>query len=284
MSEKDEVKGTEGIEESKLPVISSAKDIFEEIDPEELVKALEKRVTGAWTYEFPMEGKMVRGLSSVGADETALFIAQKSKGQTVIRIMPGSFKSIEEPDCFKVEVMAGVYVVGFYNGRPTDLLLNSAFGFSKMPKRGIRKDKSTWDIPHAEAIALTKAQRNAKAHLIPDRLKQVIMREALKKGKMAKTDPDSPEESAQNGNGKESERANNGNGDESKITSPQRNCINGLLKNAKVKKETRTTITQELEEIDKNGNCLMSKQRASDWIKQLYTEVGIGHKQEGLKV
>jgi hypothetical protein len=210
MEDTKKSEGTEGMEESKLPVISSAKDIFEKVDTGELVKALENRVTGAWAYEFPMDGKPVKGLSAPGVDEACLFIAQQSQGQTVIRTIPGTLKVTEEPDNFSAEVMAGVYVLGFIKDKPAELMLSTHIGYSKQVKRGVRKDKSTYGIPHAEVLAVRKAERNAKAHAIPDRIKEKIMAMALKKGKVVASDPDSPEESEQSGNGKEQEKKSNG--------------------------------------------------------------------------
>jgi hypothetical protein len=182
--------------------ISSAVDIFDQIDTGELAKYLDKEVTGSWAYEFKLDPSKpaVHGLSSAGANEASRFIAHKSGGQIVIRTM--TLESvIEEPDCFKATVKAGSYIVGFAGGKPIELLLDTSIGFAKQMKKGSRKDGSTWDIPHAEVIAVTKAERNAKAHLIPERIKAEIIRIALGKGKVAPTDPDSAGEKETNGNG-----------------------------------------------------------------------------------
>jgi len=254
MSEKDEVKGIEGIEESKLPIISSAKDIFEKVNTGELVKALENRVTGAWAYQFPMEGKEIRGLSAPGADEACLFIAQESKGQTVIRTIPGSLRVTEEPDCFKAEVTAGVFVLGFIKDKPAELMLSTHIGYSKQMKFGIRKDKSTWDIPHAEVLAVRKAERNAKSHAIPDRIKAEIMKMALKMGKVSPTDTETPESAEPSE--ETTPPVNN------KATEAQISYLEKLVKSTKVGKETRERLLAEMKKP-------MAKERANGWIKML---------------
>jgi len=188
--------------------ISSAVDIFDQIDTGELAKYLDREVTGSWAYEFRMDGKPVHGLSAAGANEASRFIAHKSGGQIVIRTM--NLESvIEEPDCFKATVKAGSYIVGFAGGKPIELLLDTSIGFAKQMKKGKRTDPEQikakgefWDIPHAEVLAVTKAERNAKAHLIPDRIKTEIINLALKKGRVSTTDPDGAGEKEGDGNGK----------------------------------------------------------------------------------
>lgn len=181
--------------------ISSAVDIFDQIDTGELVKSLDKEVDGAWAYEFSMDGKPVSGLSADGASETCRFIAYKSGGQVVIRVIGFEAPVIEEPNCFKASVKAGCYVTGIVNGKPVELLLNTSIGYAKQLKKGTRKDGTTWDIPHAEVLAVVKAERNAKAHLIPPRIKKVVITKALQKGKVAPVDPDGAGEKEGNGNG-----------------------------------------------------------------------------------
>jgi len=184
--------------------ISSAVDIFDQIDTGELAKYLDKEVTGAWAYIFLdengkpvlMNGKEVHGLSAVGANETCRFLAHKTKGQMVIRAIKLE-SVIEEPDCFKASVLAGSYIVGFSSGQPIELLLNTSIGFARQSKTSQAGKK----IIHAEVNAVTKAERNAKSHLLPDKITNEVIRIALLKKKVVKGDPDSGEEKQTNGEG-----------------------------------------------------------------------------------
>jgi len=198
-------------QEQLQKTISSAIDIFEMIDTGELAKHLEKEVTGAWAYIFVdedgkpvlMNGKQVHGLSAIGAHETCRFLSHRTGGQLVIRAI--SLDSvIEEPDCFKASVKAGSYVVGFVSGKPTELLLDTSIGFARQSKTSQKGKK----IIHAEVNAVTKAERNAKSHLIPARIKDEVIKIALRKKKVVIGDPDESRENNGNDYISENEYAN----------------------------------------------------------------------------
>lgn len=244
-----------GEETETLPILHSAKDLFEQIDTGELVADLEKRVTDAWAYEFQMDGKPVRGLSAAGARESAVAIAHQSGGQLVIRVI-GLESMVEEPDCFKATVKAGAYVIGIVNGKPLELLTATSIGYAKQPKYGIRKDKTKWAVNHAEVIAVSKAERNAIAHLIPDRIKQKILEVALQRGKVQ-----SEEVSA----GGESESPPSKNGD--LATDKQISYIKRILKSEKV-------LDQQRSDCKKAMAKGLTKFQASKWIELLKETVG----------
>lgn len=253
-----------GEETETLPILQSAKDLFEQIDTGELVADLEKRVTGAWAYQFPMDGKPVKGLSAAGARESAVAIAHQSGGQLVIRVLgfepPGV---VEEPDCFKASIKAGVYVVGVVQGKVLELLTATSIGYAKQPKYGKRaKDGPTWkkgdrySIVHAEVHSVSKAERNAIAHLIPDRIKNKILEIALRTGRVESEEVSQPaNEKPPSSNGK------NG------ITTKQLNLIQRLLKNSKI-------TDQQQADFKKAFNKGMTSKQASQWIEFLNDFIG----------
>jgi len=250
-----------GVETEALPVLQSARDLFDRIDTGELVADLEKRVTGNWAYEFRMDGKPVRGLSAAGARESAVAIAHQSGGQLVIRVIgfepPGV---VEEMDCFKSSIKAGVYVVGIVQGKALEILTATSIGYAKQPKYGKRasdgpgwKKGDKYSIAHAEVHAVSKAERNAIAHLIPDRVKQKILEVALQKGKIQLEE----EGEIFSGNGKTP--PSNG---EKGITAKQLNLIQRLLKGSKITEQQRDDFKKA---FDKG----MTSKQASRWIEFL---------------
>jgi len=247
-----------------LPSLQSARDLFDKIDTGELVKDLERRVTGAWAYEFRMDGKPVQGLSASGAREAAVTIAHQTGGQLVIRIIgfepPGV---VEEPDCFKASIKAGAYVVGIVQGKVIEILIGTSIGYAKQPKYGKRaQDGPTWKkgdkylIVHAEAHSVSKAERNAISHLIPDRAKEKILEVALHKGKIEK----------ENGGEEPIQKSSSQNGSNG-ATGKQLNFIKMLLLKKGVPKEMKAECNQALKEG-------MTKEKANMWIKALKNQVG----------
>lgn len=248
-----------------LPTLQSARDLFAQVDTGELVAELKRRVTGAWAYQFPMDGKPVKGLSAPGARESAAFIAHQTGGQLVIRPME-LFPVIEEPDCFKATIKAGLYVIGIDRpiGKSIELLTSTSFGYAKQPKYGKRakdnppkwKKGDPYTIAHAESIAVSKAERNAIAHLIPDKIKQAILKTALQEGRVEF------EEGGESKN--ETPLSSNG---EKQITTSQLNLIRKLLKSPKVTDQHRDDFKKA---FDKG----MTSKQASKWIEFLNDFIG----------
>lgn len=249
-----------------LPTLQSARDLFAQVDTGELVAELRRRVTGAWAYQFPMDGKPVKGLSAPGARESAAFIAHQTGGQLVIRPME-LLPVIEEPDCFKATIKAGLYVIGIdrATGKPIELLTSTSFGYAKQPKYGKRakdnppkwKKGDPYNIAHAESIAVSKAERNAIAHLIPDKIKQAILQTALQEGRVES------EEMGNSGNEKPIPPKNGEKG----ITTPQLNLIRKLLKSSTVTDQHRNDFKKA---FDKG----MTLKQASKWIEFLNDFIG----------
>lgn len=242
-----------GEETETLPILHSAKDLFEQIDTGELVADLERRVTGAWAYEFQMDGKPIKGLSAAGARESAVAIAHQSGGQLVIRVL-GLESMVEEPDCFKATVKAGAYVIGIVNGKPLELLTATSIGYAKQPKYGIRKDKTKWTVNHAEVIAVSKAERNAIAHLIPDRIKETILRVASQKGRVEQEPVETPNNAPPSKSG-------------DMATPKQIAYIVRMLKHKKV-------LEQQQADCEKAMKKGLSSTQASKWIQLLKDTIG----------
>lgn len=227
-------------------------DVYDVVDIEDILAHLRKAVTDKWAYRIDFEDKPARGLGIVGSRETAAIIAKLSRGQHVIRVIPGTLKVQEFPDAWEAEVYAGLYIVWTdgETGMPRELLLNSLVGFHRQPKKGVRKDGSTWVIGVPDKLAVSKAQRNAISGHIPDKWVTKIVQVAEDEGKMA----DETGESRATKTGKPA-------------TDKQRGAIEALIKSRRVDEPTRDHYQELLDgdlTIRQASKCIQDLQKIAN--------------------
>jgi hypothetical protein len=161
-------------------------DVYDLVTIDQILEHLRKAVTDKWAYKIEFGDKIVKGLGWIGTRETAAIIAKLSRGQHVIRSLK-ILRIQDMGDTWEAEVLAGLFLVWTdrETGQPRELMLNTTIGYHSQPKLGVRRDGSTWEINNPHKLALSKAQRNGMAALIPNKWVQTIVEVAEKEGKIA---------------------------------------------------------------------------------------------------
>jgi hypothetical protein len=149
--------------------------VLDRHDEDQVLAALEERMDKVLLYDFSQAGSRVIGLSWNGVQECVRLLNGTAHAR--IRIMPETLQ-VEEiqddvgkgPETFYVATVAATDEVTGY----------TTIGTSTEPKNmRLKTGKTKFDV-FARAKALNKAQRNALAMHIPERLRQALL--ALHKG------------------------------------------------------------------------------------------------------
>lgn len=158
-------------------------DFFEKLSSGAVIARLKNRLSGAWLYHLKFGDKDVFNLGVDGSLETAVALAQLSGGQFIIRT-----KELVKVEwaADKTAVSATVETALFTKGlNPLtnaliDVELVNSFGHFRQETSLIRKrDGRKVPVQHPETQAVSKAERNSRNHLIPKKLRDAIIAEAM---------------------------------------------------------------------------------------------------------
>ena len=170
-------------EENKALAVWNPFQVIERLDDKALIAEIRGKALQAYVYQFFKDGKPIRGLSVKGVEAACREMAVKHG--MALRILN---HHVERTDTAYIAVVtAGRYMVSS-DGR--EVLLDTALGSKEEPFLETRRGGSTYPNTDAYDKALSKAARNAKLKLMPEDLKQAIIAEFIKLGKVQNVDVD----------------------------------------------------------------------------------------------
>lgn len=169
--------------------LADAESVFEILDrhdEDQVLALLQGQAVDEWFYKFPQDGQMVVDLSIKGVFDTVT--ALNRTGKCRMRLIPGSLEGAtvdEDGETFyEATVWAEDQATGF-----------SASGHSYEPKRkklkkttaekkrqrgeAVGEDDTVWN-PFAKTIAVNKAERNALAKFIPQRIRLTLIAQFMR--------------------------------------------------------------------------------------------------------
>lgn len=157
-----------------VPIGGDPLAIVDELESAAIIESLAGNVSPTWIYQFPQGGSTVTGLSAVGVDQAARYMATKGE---VLRIIDCHIEHEDDREA-RFFAVAGRYAV---SGDGRQVLLDTAPGAKRQPKyirlkAGGEQFNESW-----YEIGVTKATRNAKAKLLSDEVRQYIIAEATKR-------------------------------------------------------------------------------------------------------
>jgi hypothetical protein len=136
-----------------------------------------------WVYEFPQEGKTIRGLSWVGTKELRYWFAKK--GSDIITELPEFHKLEEKSINGKLYLDCTVaYEIQFKDGRKVRTTATVRQGYSAKRSRAKGGGEYDLDAAFVPRIAESKAQRNAIQKLIPAATLSEFISYAVKQNKV----------------------------------------------------------------------------------------------------
>lgn len=146
-------------------------ETFDALDDEQVLAEIKGNFMAEFVYSFMQKGKEITGLSLVGVNETVREMNRRGIAKIAESETPPQF---EETDDY---IQIGVYAKDELNG-------GGSWGYKRQNKLIFSKDGSSSHNPFALEQALSKAQRNAKRKLIPEKLMQEFIKEFKSKGKV----------------------------------------------------------------------------------------------------
>lgn len=163
-----------------VPIGGDPLAVVDELESAAIIESLAGNVSPTWIYQFPQGASTVTGLSAVGVDQAARYMATKGE---VLRIIDCHIEHEDDREA-RFFAVAGRYAV---SGDGRQVLLDTAPGAKRQPKyirlkTGGEQFNDSW-----YEIGVTKATRNAKAKLLSDEVRQYIIAEATKRPGAART-------------------------------------------------------------------------------------------------
>lgn len=162
--------------------------VFEALDrhdEEQVLMFLQQRAVAEWFYKFPQDGQLVVDLSIKGVFDTVA--AMNRTGKCRLRIIPGSLQGAtvdEDGQTFyeatvwaEDQVSGAVYSGHSYEPKRKKLKDSTAAKYRKDGKP-VGEDNTVWN-PFAKTIAVNKAERNALAKFIPQRVRLTLIAQFL---------------------------------------------------------------------------------------------------------
>lgn len=160
-----------------VPASTTVLDLIDNIEDEEIVAAIGKQITKSWVYEFPQGNETIRGLSAEGVEQAA---RQLAKSGEAIREMDIVVQYEDENEA-RFVAKAGRYAI---SAAGEEVLLDVAIRAKRQPKFMKLRNGGTKFDDHWYEKGITKANRNAKAALLPEAAKTLILLEAAKAGRV----------------------------------------------------------------------------------------------------
>jgi hypothetical protein len=171
-------------------VIADEESVFQVLDrhdEDQVLQMLQGHAVDEWFYKFPGEdGKLVVDLSIKGVFDTVG--AMNRTGKIRMRVIPGSLEGAtvdEDGEVFyEATVWAEDMTTGFsvsghaYEPKRKKLKANTAKKYREKGKP-VGEDDTVWN-PFAKTIAVNKAERNALAKFIPQRIRLTLVAQYLK--------------------------------------------------------------------------------------------------------
>lgn len=225
-------------------------DFFGTLDHRQVVNHLAQRVQGAWIYQFSIGNKQIVNLGKDGAAETAIALAQLSKGRYCIETIRVQDVT-DYGDRIDASVKVGVFARGFAPDNKTvvSMPITAVIGYASQPKFIKARDGREVPVNHPRTQAVHKAERNGINWLVPEKLRQTIIAIAQQGGHVQAGD-ENTETTTPN------QRSKN------KATDKQMNMIARLLKDEYLSDQIR----DQADEAIKRG---LTVKQASDWIGTL---------------
>ena len=141
--------------------------LIDELEDTAIIEAVSGKVSETWVYEFRgPDGKPVRGLSVIGVENAAREAAKKGEA---IREIDCRLEYEDDREA-RFVARAGRYAIGA-NGQ--EVLLDVAIRAKRQPKWGKRaQGGGEYFIDAWYEIGVSKANRNAKAALLPEEVRE----------------------------------------------------------------------------------------------------------------
>lgn len=159
--------------------------VLDKHDEDQVLQLLQGHAVADWFYKFPRDGGQVVGMSITGVFDT--IGAMNRTGKMRMRVIPGSLEgaTVDEDGqvFYEATVWAEDTITGFavsghaYEPKRMKLKAATAKKFRDEGKP-VADDDTIWD-PFAKTKAVNKAERNALAKFIPERIRQTLIAQFL---------------------------------------------------------------------------------------------------------
>jgi len=156
--------------------------VMDKADEEQVLAEMRGEIIKEYVYSYIQGKKIVEGLSLAGINAVAIHMAESGRPLRVID------QWITEDDKYiKAIVKVGRFSV---TDEGTEVMLDSTLG----AKRQARNYPKGAENPFAYELAITKAERNARKKLMPEKIIIEMMKEYKKQGKTKKLEEPTLEE------------------------------------------------------------------------------------------
>lgn len=152
--------------------------LMEQADEEQILAEMKGEIIKEFVYSFPQGGKEIVGLSKTGVDNACREASKKGEFFRVID-MP---QIQQDGDYINVIVKVGRYTL--HPETRQEIMIDSTLGAKRQWKKMKLQDKSIVADPFWFEKALSKAERNAKRKLLPEKLIVELIKEYRKQGKV----------------------------------------------------------------------------------------------------
>lgn len=168
----------------QLPAIKDPFSLMDQLDTEAILAELEGQLVMAWVYEIKdKDGKVTQGLSAKGVEGAARYMATKKE---ILRELEVKLESETEREA-RFLATAGRFALRVdADGNIHDVLLDSVVRGKRESKYRRRRDGREEFNPHWYETGVTKAARNAKLALIDEKIAQMILKKAIRQGRVTR--------------------------------------------------------------------------------------------------
>lgn len=214
----DQKNSKEVVPVEELQAIPQIKD---RIDEQYVIAEISNLLTPELFYEFPIGGRTVQGISAKGA---ATMVSELAKQNFILRDV--GCNVTKEEDGYIVEATVKKVKVMIKGDVVLEVGFEQALGHAFQPFFMQKKDGSIKEDDKAYLKACTKAIRNARLKLIPEKIKDEVLqmaRDAKLIKKLSDKDVSGYKKSSNSGTGKKS-------GSGPPMTLKQKGLIESLLK------------------------------------------------------
>ena len=157
---------------------------FDRLDDDQIVAEMKGAALSEYVYEFQEGGQTVRGLSKTGTDDAARIMAVKY-GEALREVDCWLEREDDEAAYFKAKVSRHII-----KDDGTSIEMDAAVGHKRQPKQIVLRNGGTKLNPFWYEQGGQKALRNAKQKLMPETIKQAIIKMYVDQGKVRRVRPE----------------------------------------------------------------------------------------------
>ena len=156
--------------------------VMDKQDEKQVIAEMSGEIMEAYVYSYTQGNKVVEGLSLAGINAVAIHMAETGHPIRVINQW-----ITEDEKYIKAIVKVGRFSV---KDDCEEVMLDSTLGAKRQP----RYYSSGIENPFAYELAITKAERNARKKLMPEKIIMEMMKEYKKQGKVEEVEYEPQEE------------------------------------------------------------------------------------------